>query len=104
MYQTYFLALCWDFASTAYGFSFVFCRNHVTLNDTLDVSLLNDLSSPEKCVFSMIKNNKKITREEMAGNIGKTIRTIQRITNSLASRGFITRIGNNRFGYWEILK
>ena len=81
--------------------------NRVTENNrhvTVDVTLVNDLNETEKDIYSLIKDNPKITRDEMALKINKTIRTIQRITNSLVSKGYILRIGNNRFGYWEILK
>ena len=81
--------------------------NRVTENNrhvTVDVTLVNDLNETEKDIYNLIKDNPKITRDEMALKINKTIRTIQRITNSLVSKGYILRIGNNRFGYWEILK
>lgn len=71
---------------------------------TVDVTLVNDLNETEKDIYSLIKDNPKITRDETALKINKTIRTIQRITNSLVSKGYILRIGNNRFGYWEVLK
>lgn len=71
---------------------------------TVDVTLVNDLNETEKDIYNLIKDNPKITRDEMALKINKTIRTIQRITNSLVSKGYILRIGNNRFGYWEVLK
>lgn len=74
-------------------------NRHVTVDVTL-----NDLNETEKDIYSLIKDNPKITRDEMALKINKTIRTIQRITNSLVSKGYILRIGNNRFGYWEVLK
>ena len=84
--------------------TFIFYRvtennRHVTVDDTL-----NDLNETEKDIYNLIKDNPKITRDEMALKINKTIRTIQRITNSLVSKGYILRIGNNRFGYWEVLK
>lgn len=81
--------------------------NRVTENNrhvTVDVTLVNDLNETEKDIYSLIKDNPKITRDEMALKINKTTRTIQRITNSLVSKGYILRIGNNRFGYWEVLK
>lgn len=74
-------------------------NRHVTVYVTL-----NDLNETEKDIYNLIKDNPKITRDEMALKINKTIRTIQRITNSLVSKGYILRIGNNRFGYWEVLK
>ena len=50
-----------------------------------------------------IKNDQKITREELAALIDKNTRTVQRILNGLVSSGYLIRIGKNRFGYWEII-
>ena len=85
----------WDFKTTAYGFLFIFYRNNAAISD--------ELTENEKVVLSAIKNNKKITREEIGAKLGISIRTIQRITNDLSKKGLLTRIGNNRFGYWEVL-
>lgn len=96
--------LQWDFKTTAYGFLFTFYRNRSITNTTQNVALLNDLSKNEKLVYNIIKHNRMTNREEIGDEIGKDIRTVQRITNSLVKKGYISRIGNNRFGYWEILK
>ena len=101
--------LKWDYKSTAYGFLFIFYRNNEAIkidkNEIMPLdNLLNNLNKSEAEVYLIIKNNRKITREEISIKLGKNIRTIQRVTNSLASKGYIARIGNNRFGYWEILK
>ncbi len=72
-------------------------------NVTLDVTL-DDLSDSEIDVYNLIKTNSKITRDEIAIKLGKAVRTVQRITNSLVIKGYILRMGNNRFGYWEVLK
>ena len=65
---------------------------------------LGDLTPLEKEVHSLLKKNQKITRNEIAVKLNKNIRTVQRITNSLVIKGYILRMGNNRFGHWEILK
>ncbi len=100
--------LKWDFKSTSYGFLFTFYRNtrnsNVIPEDMVDDSFLDQLNDSEKRVYYMIKNNKKITREEIGVELEKNIRTVQRILNSLEKKGFISRIGSNRFGYWETLK
>jgi len=46
--------------------------------------------------------NIRITRLELSQMIDRYERTVQRITNSLVEKGFIERIGNNRFGYWDV--
>ena len=91
----------WSYDKMAYGFYFTFYRG---TNVTLDVSLYHELSEEERVVLIAIKNNPKITREELASKINKTTRTIQRIVNRLVDAGYVTRIGKNRFGYWEVIK
>ena len=90
----------WDSQSTPYGFYFTFYR---VTNGTLSVTLHTDLTNDENQVYQMIKNDSKITREKLALTIGKSTRTVQRITDKLVNEGYILRVGNNRFGYWEVL-
>lgn len=54
--------------------------------------------------MNLIKANPKITREEIATVINKNVRSVKRITNSLVAKGYLIRVGNNRFVYWEVLK
>lgn len=72
-------------------------------NVTPSVFAPPSLNKTEQIVFSLIKNNPKITRSEISIKVSKTIRTVQRITNKLVDKGFLIRIGNNQYGYWEIL-
>lgn len=60
--------------------------------------------SNESFVYNLIKNNNKISRDYLASQLNLSTRSIQRITNSLSRKGYILRVGNNRFGYWEIIK
>ena len=55
-----------------------------------------------KVILNTISENIKITRLELSKKIDRSQRTVQRITNSLVDKGFIERISNNRFGYWEV--
>ena len=96
--------ITWSYKKNGYGFTFIFNRvTEIKENVTLDVTL-NNLSNIESKVLNMIRENPKITREEISNRVSKNIRTIQRITNSLVGKGYILRIGNNRFGYWELLR
>ena len=63
----------------------------------------SELSDEERTIMIAIKNNNKITREELARLIDKNIRTVQRILNGLVSSRYLIRIGKNRFGYWEVI-
>lgn len=75
---------------------------NVTLNVTLKEK--SDLTENESFVYNLIKNNNKISRDSLASQLNLSTRSIQRITNSLSRKGYIIRVGNNRFGYWEIIK
>lgn len=86
-----------EFNTDVYGFSFSFIRNNS--NKFIDDELL---SKHEKVILDAISENLRITRLELAQKIDRSERTVQRITNSLVEKGFIERIGNNRFGYWEV--
>lgn len=86
-----------EFCTDVYGFGFSFIRNNSNkfINDDL-------LSKHEKVVLEAIGENIRITRLELSQMIDRSERTVQRITNSLVEKGLIERIGNNRFGYWDV--
>ena len=95
----------WDYEKTPYGFYFTFFRNsNVPLDVPLDVPLKNDLTEVEKQIYMLIKANQRITREEIGEQTGVSVKTVQRRINALYKKGYLIRVGNNRFGYWEILK
>lgn len=83
------------------GFKFVFHRigdMDVTNNVTND-----DVLTPiEKVVYQLICKNPHITRREIAAQISKTPRTVQRTFDSLKDKGYIEREGSTRAGYWII--
>ena len=54
-------------------------------------------------VYKTISENEKITKLDLSKLLGKTERTIQRIASSLMKKGYLSRIGNNRFWYWKII-
>lgn len=94
----------WSYEKSGYGFTFIFYRVTSNINSvSLDVTLAG-LNDSEIKTLNLIKTNPKITREDIATVINKNIRTVQRITNSLVEKGYLIRVGNNRFGYWEIIK
>ena len=94
----------WEFEKTPYGFYFRFLRKPVSLNVSLNVSLAEGLSEEEKAVLLMIKGNHKISKTEMAERLSKSTRSIQRVTSSLVVKGRLIRVGNNRYGYWEVME
>ncbi|MFR4518709.1 MAG: MarR family transcriptional regulator, partial [Fusobacterium sp.] len=55
-------------------------------------------------LLEYLKENPKATQKELAEYFDITKRTIERNMNILKKEKFIERIGNNRSGYWQILK
>lgn len=92
----------WESEKTAYGFYFTFFRNNQ--NSVVEIISTPDLNETEQKVLSLIKENCKISRDDISKQIGKTVRSVQRITDSLVEKKCILRIGNNGFGYWQVLK
>ena len=60
------------------------------------------LTKNEGKVLSLLREKPESTREEMAEQIGKTVKTVQRTLDSLKERGIIEREGTNRRGSWKI--
>ncbi|MEG2023774.1 MAG: Fic family protein [Alistipes sp.] len=52
----------------------------------------------------MIKENPKITLDELAEAIGKSRRTVARQIKQLQEDGVIRRVGSDKTGYWEVIK
>lgn len=62
------------------------------------------LSKTEKAVYELLKVQPNLTREELSIEISKTIKTVQRALDGLKTKGHISRVGNTRKGYWEIIQ
>ena len=57
-----------------------------------------------KKLLEYLKENPKVTQKELAEYFSVTKRTIERNMNILKKEKIIERVGNNRSGYWKILK
>ena len=56
----------------------------------------------ERQILNLLKNDGKMTQKKLAEQIGKSDRTVKRITVSLEQKGLVERIGGKRFGYWKV--
>ncbi len=65
-------------------------------NGTLDVTL------DEMQVLNLLKKDGKLTQKKIGELIGKSDRTVKRITASLEKKKYIERINGKRFGYWIV--
>jgi len=92
------------------GFTFVIYRKHISFtteyssNVTVNVPQDVTLNKTEQLVYQLLSSNPKYTREELADKISKTVRTVQRILNSLRDKEYIKRVGSDKTGNWKILK
>ncbi len=66
-------------------------------NGTLNVAL------EELAVLKLFKKNPKMKQAEVAAQIGKSDRTVKRITDSLKEKNAIARRNGKRDGWWEVL-
>lgn len=69
-----------------------------TVNDT--VKPQND--TVNDTVFSLIKQNNKITANEMSERLKMSLSTVRRKIKELRNNGKIERIGSDKSGYWKI--
>lgn len=67
-----------------------------TVNDTVKAS--NDT------VFTLIKENSKITSKEISERLKISLSTVKRKIKDLKEKGIVKRIGSDKTGYWEIIK
>lgn len=63
-----------------------------TLNCTLE----------ERAVMQFIKDNPRATQKEIATYIGKSERTVKKITVDLTNKGLLERKNGRRDGFWEV--
>jgi ATP-dependent DNA helicase RecG len=77
-----------------------------TNDDTDDESIRfnEDLSDTEKKVILELIKNPRNTYNHLASEIGVSRRTVSRAVASLVEKKYIERIGNNKSGYWKIIR
>ena len=71
---------------------------------TYRVTCLGTINENEKIVLDIILKDPNITIAEIANQSNKSIRTINRIINSLKEKNLLKRMNSNKNGYWEVLK
>lgn len=65
-------------------------------NDTLNCTL------EELAIVTILKENGKVKQEEIARQIGKSLRTVKRIMTGLAEKNVIARENGRRDGVWVV--
>ena len=79
---------------------------HISMgqSDTRDSSKCQngplDVTLEEKALLEFVKANPKATQEQIAEHIGKSSRTVKRITANLCQKGYLKRERGKRNGVW----
>ena len=73
---------------------------NVGLNDGLNVGL----KPGEEEILEPVLKNPKILQVEIAAEIGKSVKTVERYLSSLVEKGYILRKGSKKTGQWKVLK
>ena len=74
-----------------------------TPKSTLKSTLKGTLKGTRKNIVEMIESNPAITLNEIAEQLGKNPRGIDKHIKQLQDQGIIRRIGPANGGYWEII-
>ena len=69
---------------------------------TEDTNVTLDVTLDEMQVLNMLKNDGTLTQKKLGELIGKSVRTVKRITASLEEKNYIKRVNGKRFGYWKV--
>ena len=82
----------------------LFKGNNDLSNKKLHINYLNgkDLSNNEIVLLNILKENSKITLEECACKMNKSLRTIKNIIKSLTEKNRLERVNGKKYGYWMI--
>jgi ATP-dependent DNA helicase RecG len=72
--------------------------------EALENTTANTANEIEEEIIEYLKLNPNSTQKRIIKDLNISRRTIERIISLLKEKGYIKRIGNNRSGYWEILK
>lgn len=59
------------------------------------------LSDTEKQIYSLTAAKIGISKNEIAQEVDKSEKTVQRAINNLISNGLVIRVGSNKNGYWQ---
>ncbi|MCQ2531034.1 MAG: putative DNA binding domain-containing protein [Lachnospiraceae bacterium] len=91
----------YSYEATPEGFKLTFYRkrlDNVTANDTANVTV----NKTEQAVLTLLEMHPNYTREQLADATSKTVRTMQRVLNSLRDKNLISREGSDKDGYWIV--
>ena len=96
-----------NYKTLRYGFSFEFKRKADSITEKKEDEQSEvhvDILTPDELwVYEYIKSDVTVTNKQLAKHLKKSERTVQRITNSLVTKGLIKRSGVNQYSIWLVL-
>ena len=91
---------------SVYEFSTNFIRVNLKYNSSKLLENMDKksyvLDEMEDKIVNIMTNNPKITLEEVANNIKKSLSTVDRKVKKLKAIDIIERVGSDKDGYWKI--
>ena len=78
--------------------------NRTGVSEGVSNRVPNGVSDTAKVIYSHIKANPNISRNELVNLIGISLKNVQKHINRLKDLGLIRRVGSTRLGYWEIIE
>lgn len=60
------------------------------------------ISERENLIIEILRNSPKITLQEVATKVGKSLRTIKSTIKVLQERGIVKHVGGKKNGYWQV--
>ena len=55
-------------------------------------------------IVELLREHPHLTLVEVAAQIGKSVRTVERASAKLTHEGWLRRVGPRKGGHWEVLK
>jgi len=84
----------------------LFGETNILQNRDLHISTIsfdNSNVSRESLILRAIKDNPKITTEQLSKEVGVSLRTIKSILKVMENNKKIIRVNGKRYGYWKII-
>lgn len=74
------------------------------LADTVNHTVNKQIDTVNDTVFSLIKQDNKITAKEISERLKMSLSTVRRKIKDLKDNGKIERIGSDKTGNWKIIE
>ena len=78
--------------------------NSIGVSEGVSNRVPNGVSDTAKAIYSHIKANPNISRNELTNLTGISLKNVQKHINRLKELGLIRRVGSTRLGYWDIIE